>query len=160
MFSYVKAFTLTENYKGVGIMIKIKINETDQEAFNKNYKDARAYHNRAKQFLDEGQYPSVVFNVASIALERYLIALGNLYGVDAENHNYGSLMDLVETIIDFPEDLNKEIRSLDVIYDICSVNNPYSKIPDLSDLQQILTICSEVKKIIDEINDYPQSLWK
>lgn len=139
-------------------MIKIKINEADQEAFNKNYKDARAYHSRAEQFLSEGQYPSVVFNVASIALERYLIALGNLYSVDAVNHNYGSLVDSVEIVIDFPEDLNKEIRSLDMIYDICSVDNPYSKIPDLSDLHQILIICSEVKKIIDEINDYPQSL--
>lgn len=135
-------------------MIKIKIKETDSEAFEKNYKDAKAYHNRAKQFLDEGQYPSVVFNVASIALERYLISLGNLYGVDAENHNYGSLMDSVEIVIDFPEDLNREIRNFDVIYDICSVDNPYSKTPDLSDLHQIILICSKVKKIIDEINDY------
>ncbi|MFW2491584.1 hypothetical protein ACN077_23940 [Clostridium chromiireducens] len=135
-------------------MIKIKINETDKEAFNKNYKDAKAFHNRAEQFLSEGQYPSVVFNVASISLERYLIALGNLYGVEAENHNYGSLMDSVEIVIDFPEDLNKKIRALDVMYDICSVDNPCSKTPDLSDLHQILAICSKVDKMIHEINDY------
>lgn len=141
-------------------MIKIKINGADPDTFNKNYKDAKAYHNRAEQFLSEGQYPSVVFNVASIALERYLIALGNLYGIDAENHNYGSLMDSVEIVIDFPEDLNKEIRFLDVVYDICSVDNSYSKNPDLLDLHQILVICSKVKNIIDEINDYPQNFWK
>lgn len=133
-------------------MIKIRIDEMDFKTFEKNYKDAEAYYKRAEQFLQEGQYPSVVFNVASIALERYLIALGNRYGIEARNHNYGSLMDSVELVIDFPEELNKEIRNFDVLYDICSVDNPFSRIPDLLDVDQILSICGKVKYMIDEID--------
>ncbi|EHJ00769.1 hypothetical protein CDLVIII_4246 [Clostridium sp. DL-VIII] len=133
-------------------MIKIRIDEIDFETFQKNYKDADAYYKRAEQFLQEGQYPSVVFNVASIALERYLIAFGNRYGIEARNHNYGSLMDSVELVTDFPEELNKEIRNFDVLYNICSVDNPFSRIPDLFDVDQILSICDKIKYMIDEID--------
>jgi hypothetical protein len=88
-------------------------NEIDLEAFEANYRGAKMYHYRAEQFLGEGQCSSVVFNVASVALENYLIALCELYGAEPGNHNYICLMDEVETIIDVPPLLNKEIRSLE-----------------------------------------------
>lgn len=134
-------------------MIKISVNKTDSEAFEKNFKDARAYHNRANEFLREGQPFSVIFNVGSVALERYLIALCNLYGVEPGNHNYGSIMDSVEIIVEFPQKLNEEIRSIDVMYDICSVDNPCSKVPDLSDSNKILLMCDEIQNLINKINN-------
>ena len=61
-------------------------------------------------------------------------------------------MDSVELVTDFPEELNKEIRNFDVLYDICSVDNPFSRIPDLFDVDQILSICGKIKYMIDEID--------
>lgn len=47
------------------------MNEIDFEVFDESYRGAKMYHYRAEQFLEEGQHYSVVFNVASVALENY-----------------------------------------------------------------------------------------
>lgn len=83
--------------------------ETDVEAFEENYRDAMAYHRRAEQFLRQKQRLSLVFNVGSVALERYLVALCHLYGVMPLNHNYICLMNAVEMVVNVPKELNKEI---------------------------------------------------
>lgn len=126
-----------------------KINSDILEAFEGNYRDAKMYHYRAKQFLAEGQHFSVIFNVASVALENYLIALCYLYGVDPGNHNYACLMDTVEEILDVSPALSKEIRSLDLIFGICSLENYYHGTPELSDTERVLALCSAVQGLFD-----------
>jgi len=125
-------------------------NEIDLEVFEKNYQSAKMYHRRAEQFLDEGQCSSVVFNVASVALESYLVALCELYGEEPGNHNYTCLMDTVETIIDVPAALKKEIRSLDLIFGICSIENYYHGNPEQSDTKRVLYMCNEVQSLFDQ----------
>jgi len=121
----------------------------DVEAFEEVYRSAKMYHYRAKQFLQEGQSFSVVFNVASVALENYLIALCALYGVEPGNHNYTCLMDTVEEIIDISPALNKEIRSLDLLFGICSIENYYHGNPEPADSDHVLGMCNEVQKLFD-----------
>lgn len=128
----------------------IDINKIDIEAFEVDYRSAKMYHHRAEQFLEEGQCSSVIFNVASVALENYLIALCDLYGEEPRNHNYTCLMDAVETIIDVSEVLNKEIRSLDLLFGICSLENYYHGIPEESDSDRVLAMCNEVKQLFDQ----------
>ncbi len=125
--------------------------EIDLEAFEEKYRDAKAYHKRAVQFLEEKQYYSVVFNVAAVALEFYLVALCELYGTEPGNHNYTCLMNAVEEIVAVPEELNEEIRSLDLIFGICSIENYYHGEPELSDLDRILAICDGVRKLFDPV---------
>lgn len=132
-------------------MIIKKNNKGDLEAFERIYHDAKAFNNRAEQFLKEGQYSSVVFNVASIALEQYLIALCNLFGIYPRNHNYGFLMDSLEMVIEFPFELNNSIRAMDSIFDICSLENYHYGTTEHSDSYQVLSICSEVQRISDQI---------
>ncbi|ADY57117.1 hypothetical protein Sgly_2847 [Syntrophobotulus glycolicus DSM 8271] len=121
----------------------------DLEEFEESYRSARMYHHRAQQFLSGGQHFSVVFNVASVALENYLIALCYLHGVDPGNHNYTCLMDAVETVIEVPLELNQEIRSLDFIFGICSLENYYHGTPELSDSTRVLSMCDQIQKLID-----------
>lgn len=128
----------------------IDMNEIDVELFEEDYRSARMYHYRAKQFLAEGQCSSVVFNVASVALENYLIALCDLYGVEPGNHNYTCLMDEVEELIEVSPTLNKEIRSLDSIFGICSLENYHHGIPELSDMDRVLAMCQEVELLFDQ----------
>lgn len=127
------------------------VNGTDLGVFERNYRDAAGYHRRAEQFLTEGQCYSVVFNVAAVALECYLVALCELYGEEPMNHNYTCLMDTVETVVDVPDVLNKEIRSLDEIFGICSLENYYHGTPEPSDSDRILSMCKEVRGLFDPV---------
>ena len=122
----------------------------DVETFEKSYQDARAYHFRAEQFLQEGQRHSLVFNVASVALEQYLVALCELNGDPPANHDFEHLVDVAEQHVEFPEELNKKIRYLDEIFGICSIENYHHKIPLQSDSEQTLNICNEIYKLFDQ----------
>lgn len=128
----------------------IDMNKINVELFEEDYQSARMYHYRAKQFLEEGQCSSVVFNVASVALENYLIALCDLYGVEPGNHNYTCLMDEVEELIEVSPTLNKEIRSLDSIFGICSLENYHHGTPELSDMERVLAMCQQVESLFDQ----------
>jgi HEPN domain-containing protein len=130
--------------------IEFMTQKSRYDEFEKEYLDAKAYLRRAKQFQDEGQVHSVVFNVASLALERYLVALCYLYDVEPFNHNYNCLMDSVEKIVDVPAKLNTEIRSLDEIFDICSIDNYYHGEPELSDMERIIIMCDAVDGLFDQ----------
>ncbi|SDF96922.1 HEPN domain-containing protein [Methanolobus vulcani] len=128
--------------------------------FEKEYRDSKAYLHRAKLFLEQGQDHSVVFNVASLALERYLVALCYLHDMEPYNHNYTCLMDTVEMFMKVPEELNKEIRSLDKIFDICTLDDYFHGDPEVSDMERILVMCEEVEGLFDQkkIQSFKESL--
>lgn len=126
------------------------LTEAGFKAFEDHYRDAKGYHARALQFLEEGQRPSVVFNVASLALESYLIALCHLYGLPPGNHSYGSLMDTVEMLIEVPGELNEAIRSMDFIFAICSLEHYYYKLPDQDDRDRVLFLCRRTEALFDQ----------
>jgi HEPN domain-containing protein len=128
--------------------------------FEKEYRDSKAYLHRAKLFLKEGQDHSVVFNVASLALERYLVALCYLHDMEPYNHNYTCLMDTVEMFMEVPEELNKEIRSLDEIFDICTLDDYFHGDPEVSDMERVLSMCERVEELFDQekIRSFKDSL--
>ncbi|WP_370574947.1 hypothetical protein [Methanomethylovorans sp.] len=130
--------------------IEFMTQKSRYDEFEKEYLGAKAYLRRAKQFRDEGQVHSVVFNVASLALERYLVALCYLYDVEPFNHNYNCLMDSVEKLVDVSAELNTEIRSLDEIFDICSIDNYFHGEPELSDMERIVVMCDAVDGLFDQ----------
>jgi hypothetical protein len=130
-------------------MIEIESKMIDEESFTINYADAESYYHRALQFQAEGYRPSLVFNIASVALERYLVALCDLYGEDPRNHNYITLMRTVETLIDVPKELNKRIKAMDWIFGICSIDEYRHPNPDEKDMKNALVLCVEVKKLFD-----------
>ncbi len=117
--------------------------------FEDDYRDAKAYHRRAEQFLQEGQHSSVVFNVAAVALERYLVALCELHGIAPGNHNYTCLMDAVEELVNVPPELNQAIRSLDRIFGICSLDDYYHGTPEPDDTTRVLAMCAQVQNLFE-----------
>lgn len=130
-------------------MYRQKRGEPDYESFNKDFSDAEGYHRRAEQFLAQGERVSLVFNVASCALERYLVAICDAFGVVPMNHNYNWLMTDVELLLDIPPDLNEGIRSLDGIFGICSLENYHHGEPAKEDMQKVLALCGRVEKLFD-----------
>ena len=96
-------------------MINVEYDYSVESLFENDYRDAQAYHKRALQFRDSGQAFSLVFNIASVALERYLVAICELYGEEPMNHNFISLMMAVDKLIDTPKEFSKEVKSLDPV---------------------------------------------
>jgi hypothetical protein len=131
-------------------MIEIGSKMMDEESFALNYADAENYYHRALQFQAIGQRPSLVFNIAAVALERYLVALCDLYGEDPRNHNYITLMRTIETLVEVPKDLNKRIKAMDWIFGICSIDDYRHPNPDEKDMENALVLCVEVQKLFDQ----------
>ena len=119
----------------------------DVEAFETDYNDALAYYERAEQFLNGGFRSSLVFNIAAVALERYLVALCDLHGLMPRNHNYICMMLELEQVMEFPKKLVKEIKSLDLIFGICSIDDYRHPNPDPADMDRILVMCKDVQKV-------------
>jgi len=59
-------------------------------------------------------------------------------------------MDSVEEIVEITVDLNTEIRSLDLIFGICSIENYFHGLPELSDADRVLKMCDSVAGLFDE----------
>jgi hypothetical protein len=122
----------------------------DIESFEKIYADAKGYHQRAKLFVNEGRRPSLIFNLCSVALECYLIALCELHGTTPRNHTYISMMNTVEKYMAVPRELSKSIRSLDIIFGICPIDNYHHGTPEPADAEKALSLCDQVRELFDQ----------
>jgi HEPN domain-containing protein len=123
--------------------------ESDAQRYLRNYDDAMAYHDRACQFDLEGQRPSVIFNVAAVAIECYLIALCARFKVMPMNHSYGSLLEDATLLVRFPPELEEAVRSLDKIFGICSLDDYYHGVPEADDAERSLHTCQALRKLIN-----------
>jgi hypothetical protein len=124
--------------------------EADIEIFEKIYGDAKGYHQRAKLFVNEKQPSSLIFNLSSVALECYLVALCELYGTMPRNHNFVSLMNAVERVTTVPREISKSIRTLDFIFGICPVDDYHHGVPEAADAERVLSLCSQVAGLFDQ----------
>lgn len=131
------------------MMMDPTIAETYVSQFQADYQDALGYHRRAEQFSQTRRPANLVFNIASMALERYLVAICDLHCITPENHDYACLMNAVETVMDFPSLLNQDIRALDKVFGLCSLEaTPYGD-PKTADASRILILCGQVRALLD-----------
>ena len=122
----------------------------DVEAFERSYLEATGYHFRANQFREEGQRHSLIFNVASVALERYLVAFCELNGDPPANHDFDHLAGIAEQYVEFTQELSIGIRYLDKIFGICSIEHYHHGTPRPFDSEQALSMCNEVRQLFDQ----------
>jgi hypothetical protein len=121
---------------------------TDMKTLSQqDYRDAKAYHRRALQFLDAKYASSLVFNVASVALERYLVAICEWHGVEPMSHNFIGLMKEVDKLMNIPHEISRDVRSLDRIFGICFLDEYYHGEPQDPDRDKILRLCSEMREL-------------
>lgn len=125
--------------------------ETDRQKFIRLSAAARGYHRRARLFAEQELSPGLVFNVASIAVESYLIALCAWYGSMPFNHNYASLMDTAEEVMQFDPALSRDIRALDRIFGICSLDDYHHGTPTLADSVGIVALCRDLLEILNRL---------
>jgi hypothetical protein len=62
--------------------------------------------------------------------------------------------------MEVPEELNKEIRSLDEIFDICTLDDYFHGDPEVSDMERVLSMCERVEELFDQekIRSFKDSL--
>jgi hypothetical protein len=129
-----------------------EVPEAFREAFRRDHQDALGYHGNALTLRDEGACASVVFNVASIALERYLLALCALHGVEPRECTLGSLAREAADGANsrrargggFPESLVRAVQELESAFDICSLENRGDTEPGRPDAERSLALCDLV----------------
>lgn len=122
--------------------------ESDSQRFTRCYEHAGGYHHRAKLLLNQTRSPSLVFNVAAIAVECYLIALCALFGDMPMNHNYRSLVRSIEEHLQLEDALRESILSLDAVFGICSIDDYHHGVPDEQDKVRILELCNSLDALI------------
>ncbi len=119
----------------------------DVETLKKTYNAAINYHERALQFKELGQRPSLIFNIGSVALENYLIALCEMHGDPPANHDFVMLIEIVEQHMKINPDLSEGIRIITDFFGICSMDT--YDVPGVSDAVSVLKICDQVSKLFD-----------
>ncbi|MDR0758113.1 MAG: hypothetical protein LBF85_09740 [Tannerella sp.] len=127
----------------------------DESLFRNDYRDAQAYHRRALQFQSRGQMYSLVFNIAAIALERYLVAICGAYGVEPVNHNFISLMITVEKLMSVSREWSRDVKSLDQIFGICFLDIYFHGTPTEADAAKALRLCDEANRLFDRAGREP-----
>ncbi|MDR0768770.1 MAG: hypothetical protein LBE71_02540 [Dysgonamonadaceae bacterium] len=119
-----------------------------------DYRDAQAYHRRARQFLRAKNACSLVFNIASVALERYLVAICEWHGVEPMSHNFIGLMKEVDKLMDIPHEISRDVRSMDHIFGICFLDTYHHGEPQDADRDKVLRLCDEMNCLMKKISDY------
>jgi len=122
--------------------------ESDDQRFTRCYEHACGYHHRARLLVNQTRSPSLVFNVAAIAVECYLIALCALHGDMPLNHNYRSLLHSIEEHTQVNEAMRQSILALDTVFGICSVDDYHHGAPDEQDKVRILALCEDLDRLI------------
>jgi HEPN domain-containing protein len=93
-------------------------------------RDARGYRRSARHFATRGDaYAPLTYHVASLALERYLVALCHFHCTEPANHNFVALMQTLERHVDFPRELSRQIRALDHRFGLCSLDTVATEKP-------------------------------
>ncbi|ACS86391.1 hypothetical protein [Musicola paradisiaca] len=123
--------------------------ETDEQRFARCRQHARGYHRRAQLLAGQSQSVSLIFNVAAIAVECYLIALCALHGVMPLNHNYRNLLASAMEKTRIDNALQQSILSLDAIFGICAVDDYHHGTPGSADKARILAICDDLDALIE-----------
>lgn len=122
--------------------------ESEEQRFARCYEHACGYHHRARLLVNQTSSASLVFNVAAIAAECYLIALCALHGEMPMNHNYRSLLHSVEGKTQIDAALRDDIHALDGIFGICSIEDYHHGTPNDEDKVRILAVCDAIDMLI------------
>lgn len=111
-------------------------------------RDADGYHARAREFAAEGRAASLVFNVAALAMERYLMALCYLHDVEPLHHTFGGLMSEVDALLDVPAALSEQIADLDEMFQICSLDDYHRVEGAEADARGALEVCAGIARVL------------
>lgn len=90
---------------------------------------------------------SIVYNLLSMSLEGYIMAILDYHKMLPDNHTYTDLLDALEGVLPLDKNLKSRILQLENIQSICSVEKYHRTDPttdELSDLREAIHEISQM----------------
>lgn len=119
-----------------------------QESFEKNRREAHGYLETAHGLHRRNSPASVVYNVATIAAEHFLVAICDHYGAPPPGCSLSELVDEVEALVSLDPKLLAELRAADAAYDICSLDTRLGN-PEAGDALGMLTMADRLAELVE-----------
>ena len=97
---------------------------------------------RADQYLNSASprgkkskfNPSIRYNLLSMSLENYIMAILDFYDTMPTNHTYTELIEGLETVLDVDDNLKRRLLKYENIQSICSLEKFHIRQPSEEDL--------------------------
>ena len=101
-------------------------------ANGEQYYRAACPEGRKSRFLPELQY-----NLLSMSLEGYVMAIADVNGTLPYNHTYTDLMETLETLVPLDPDLKAVILKHERLQELCSLDDYHRSTPSEADLAEL-----------------------
>ncbi|MFT4174634.1 MAG: hypothetical protein QM639_18855 [Rhodocyclaceae bacterium] len=128
--------------------MSLRLLESDAARFARSLAEARGYHARASQFTHDGQRPSLVFNVAAMAVEGYMVALCAYHRQMPAHHSYTHMAREAADLMTLDAALVADVAALDRIFGLCSVDHYHHGDPDAADAAHALSVCDRLSPVL------------
>lgn len=109
------------------------------------YQNAATPKNKTSRFGTNIRY-----NLLSMALEGYVMAILDYHGDLPENHTYTDLISALEKVVPIDDELKKRILAYESLQSICSIDKYSRKDPTEEDLIDLKGAIDEVGRIAHE----------
>lgn len=89
--------------------------------------------------------PEIVYNLLAMAIEKYFMAFFDNHNTLPDNHTFSDLIHSANAIVPVPEDIVSDLRSLEIMQDICPVFEDYQRRePDQAQLDKMYNVTQRV----------------
>ncbi|MFQ3578851.1 MAG: hypothetical protein SNJ71_01760 [Bacteroidales bacterium] len=95
--------------------------------------------------------PDIRYNLLSMSLEAYIMAILDVHRNLPENHTYTDLMSALETVIEIDENLKNRILKYENIQSICSIDKYSITTPTNEELDDLHGAIVEISRIAHEV---------
>jgi hypothetical protein len=102
-----------------------------------------------KDGTDSRLSPLVVYNMFSMALENYCMAILTCHGTMADNHTFTDLLESLDRVCPFDSELKRRIFDLERHQQICSFTDPIVGQVDTIINREFKDVVSKVAEIAD-----------
>ncbi len=89
----------------------------------------------------------ILYNLLSMSLESYIMALLDIHNSLPDNHTYTDLIEALDTVIQIDPDLRSKILQYENIQSICSVDKYYTRKPSNEEITDLREAIVELKQI-------------
>lgn len=89
----------------------------------------------------------IQYNLLSMSLEAYIMAILDFHGTMPDNHTYTDLMNAVEGVINIDYNLKKRILKFESIQSICSIEKYHTEKPSNEDIIELREAIQEIGEL-------------
>ena len=124
-------------------------NETEQKSWEKWLKDAMGYEKASagRDGKPSRFNPSIQYNLVSMALEGYVMAMTGYHGKLPENHTYTDLVRAWESVYPLDPDLKSVILRYEDIQSLCSLSEYHRRDPEAKELDELRAAVEKIGQI-------------